>query len=112
MPPAGKNDPRDACGWEGIKVGAGAGADLQNCSEEFRGQFLGRVFRSLVSEQHSQQVFIFWRENEALRERDIDTSHVHSPFPFVAAVLDHDARPLPTMTGGKFDDSPSVRVRP
>jgi len=29
-------DPRNACGWEVMKVGAGTGADLQNCSGEFR----------------------------------------------------------------------------
>ena len=32
-------DPRDACGWEVMKVGAGTGADLQNCS--------GRVQRTI-----------------------------------------------------------------
>jgi hypothetical protein len=31
-------DPRDACGWEVMKVGAGTGADLQNGSGEFREQ--------------------------------------------------------------------------
>jgi hypothetical protein len=31
-------DPLDACGWEVMKVGAGTGANLKNCSGEFREQ--------------------------------------------------------------------------
>ena len=32
------SDPCDACGWEVMKVGAGTGADLQNCAREVREQ--------------------------------------------------------------------------
>ena len=32
------SDPSDACGWEVMKVGAGTGTNLKNCSGEFREQ--------------------------------------------------------------------------